>query len=771
MRRLLAILLALLATAPVGAVLSAGTALAADTGPALVPGALDGSVPVRAGEIDASDRWIVVMRAGTGLSPASSLAIAGARASALGIRQDRVFNASIRGYAARLTNAQLALLRADARVEEVVPDDIVSLTGETVPTGVRRVNGLHSPIAQIDGNDTRVNADVAIVDTGIDPHHVDLNVAGGYSCSTSSPTAYFDPNGHGTHVAGTVGALDNGYGVVGVAPGVRLWAVRILDSVGNGLLSWYVCGLDWIAAQKDPTDPTRPLIEAVNMSVQKSGHDDHNCGYTNGDVMHRAVCRVVNAGITVVAAAGNNRQNVANWIPAAYSEVITVSALADTDGKPGGRGGNACNSWGGYDKDDTFADFSNYGAGVDIIAPGKCILSTLPGNQYGVKSGTSMATPLVTGAAALYKSSRPNATPAQVKAALIAMGSHDWNTSTDPDKWHEPLLDVSWIVDAGDFAIRSIQTATSVSAAGGTVVVPMDVVRGEELTVPVDVTVTPTAPLTATLSASQYDPGAPSALTVTITLPPGTPNGTYPVTVTASDGTRERTAVYRVLADSAVPVAAPAVIGATVHTILGIRTFAGSGRWPAGSDAFGGVTSYQAQWRVDGGAWGLVIGRTASNRVASRTFAVGHTYQLRVRALDAAGNASPWVASPATGSYLVQETSSRISRGGIWHRRSAPYASGGSVLYATHSGAWYGLTFSGRGIAIIAPLAPGRTTFDVYLDGVKVARVSELASSYRARRILYAVTGLPAGSHKFRVVAEVTPGHQRMDLDALLVLR
>ncbi len=253
MRRLLAILLAVLAATPVAAVLEAGTALAADSGPALVPGALDGSVRVRTPGLDASDRWIVVLRSGTRLDAAK------ARATSLGIRQDHEFNGTFRGYSARLTAGQLAWLRTDANVETVVPDDIVSLTGQTTPTGVSRVFGQYNPITQFSGRDHRVNADVAIVDTGIDPHHVDLTVAGGYSCSTSSPTAWFDPNGHGTHVAGIVGALDNGYGVVGVAPGVRLWAVRILDTSGNGLLSWYVCGLDWIAAQRDPIDPSKPV--------------------------------------------------------------------------------------------------------------------------------------------------------------------------------------------------------------------------------------------------------------------------------------------------------------------------------------------------------------------------------------------------------------------------------------------------------------------------------------------------------------------------------
>ena len=333
----------------------------------------------------------------------------------------------------------------------VVPDEVIQLTAQTVPTGVRRVNGLLNPIAKIDGTDERVDADVAIVDTGISPP--DLNVAGGYNCSTSDHTAWRDDNHHGTHVAGTVAALDNGFGVVGIAPGARVWGVKILNDDGYGLISWYICGLDWILAQRDPNDPSRPLFEAVNMSVTKPGSDDRNCGLTNHDPLHQAICRVVAGGITVVAAAANDSHSATKNVPAAYDEVITVSALADTDGKPGGLGGNGCYSWGGYDKDDTFADFSNYGYDVDIMAPGKCILSTVPGGGYASLSGTSMAAPAVTGAVALYKSSRPNATPAEVREALRYLGNYNWKTWTDPDPTHEPLLDVSRLGDLGTFTL------------------------------------------------------------------------------------------------------------------------------------------------------------------------------------------------------------------------------------------------------------------------------------------------------------------------------
>src|SRR4029079_12344319 len=179
--------------------------------------------------------------------------------------------------------------------------------------------------------------------------------------SSSNRGLWRDVNRHGTHVAGTVGAKDDGGGVVGVAPGVGLWAVKILNDDGFGYLSWYVCGLDWIASRKDPVDPTRPLFEAVNMSVAKSGSDDRACGTRNKDILHAAICRVVAAGIPVVAAAGNDLSNASTLVPASYDEVITVSALADTDGKPGGSGGSSCYSWGHSAQDDHLANFPHVG--------------------------------------------------------------------------------------------------------------------------------------------------------------------------------------------------------------------------------------------------------------------------------------------------------------------------------------------------------------------------------------------------------------------------
>jgi subtilisin family serine protease len=218
-------------------------------------------------------------------------------------------------------------------------------------------------------------------------------------------------------------------GVVGVAPGARLYAVRVLNNAGSGTRSGIICGIDWVTARA-------ATIDVANMSLGGSGKDT-GCG--TGDSYHDAICESVGAGITYVVAAGNETDNAANHVPAAYDEVITVSALADFNGQPGGGAAATCRA----DVDDTFADFSNYGADVDLIAPGVCILSTWKGGGYNTISGTSMASPHVAGAAALYKANNAGASPSQVKAALQNAGTTDWNVATDRDSTHEVLLNVA----------------------------------------------------------------------------------------------------------------------------------------------------------------------------------------------------------------------------------------------------------------------------------------------------------------------------------------
>ncbi|MDH5243333.1 MAG: S8 family serine peptidase [Chloroflexota bacterium] len=493
------------------------------------------------GRPDPAGRYIVVLAAGV-----DAASVADRHRRGEGTRAIRSFDRAFRGFTARLDGHQRAALQADPNVVAVVPDEVVELAGQTTPTGVMRIGARISPSADIDGVDQRVDADVAIVDTGI-AMHPDLNVAGGIDCSTSDSTKWRDAHGHGTHVAGTVAALDNDYGVVGVAPGARVWAVKILNDKGYGLLSWYVCGLDWILAQRDPVDASRPLFEAVNMSVAKSGSDDHACGSVNDDILHAAICRVVAGGITVVAAAANDSGSASHRVPASYDEVITVSALADTDGKPGGLGGPRCYSWGGYDKDDTFADFSNYGADVDLIAPGKCIWSSIPGG-YAYLSGTSMAAPAVAGAVALYKSTRPGASPLQVKEALQYLGNLGWNLSTDPDSRHEKLLDVSRLGSLGSFDFTDGTPAGTIGGSGGVATLPVAIDRSPTHfeRVRLSVTGVPSG-WSATFSPSSLLGWTANISALAVTVPSGTRPGTYDIDVAASDLSTARSTTVHVV--------------------------------------------------------------------------------------------------------------------------------------------------------------------------------------------------------------------------------
>lgn len=347
----------------------------------------------------------------------------------------------VRGFSAGGGLGKFQALKDDSDIVLVEPDRIVETFAQTLPTGVHRIDADLSGTAKINGTDERVDVDIAIIDTGIQGNHPDLNVVGGYNCTGRKTSDWKDGNGHGTHVAGTAAAKDDGNGVVGVAPGARLWSVRVLGSNGSGFLSWVICGVDWVTKNAG-------TIDVANMSLG---------GEFVSTALNEALAKSIAAGVTYAVAAGNSDKDAASFSPANHPDVLAVSALADSDGRCGALGPATS-----YGADDTRATFSNFGPIVDIAAPGVSILSTYKGGSYAKLSGTSMASPHVAGSAALYVASHGRdvngdslinaADVYAIQSALVGGGVSQTQTcdtslaggfggfTGDPDGLHEPMV-------------------------------------------------------------------------------------------------------------------------------------------------------------------------------------------------------------------------------------------------------------------------------------------------------------------------------------------
>jgi subtilisin len=372
-------------------------------------------------------KYIVVLKAG---------AAADKVAADHGAAPDAIYTHAINGFAGTVLEGRLEALKKHADVLSVEPDVIVSIgakeaivtggqtdvaaAGELLPTGVARAD------AELNENVDASNVGIAIIDTGISRGHPDLNFAGGVSYVPGNKTGE-DDNGHGSHCAGIAAAKINGVGVRGVAPNARLFAVKVLNRDGSGRWSAIISGIDWVTKYASSKG-----ISVANMSLGGQG---------SSPAMDTAIANSVASGVTYVVAAGNSGADASSFTPANHRDVICVSALADSDGQPGHLGAAT-----GYGADDTLASFSNYGSVVDIAAPGVNIYSTYMSGGYATLSGTSMASPHVAGAAALYKATNPGATPAQVKAGLLGAAWPQNSTggfTGDRDPYAEPLLNAA----------------------------------------------------------------------------------------------------------------------------------------------------------------------------------------------------------------------------------------------------------------------------------------------------------------------------------------
>ncbi len=324
-----------------------------------------------------------------------------------GAQVGHVYQHALQGFSFAGGAVAAHAISTNLQVAFVEPDLACEAFQQELPTGVARIGA-----PNIDGIADLVDVDIAVIDTGIDLDHPDLNVF--MNESFTKRQTGDDDNGHGSHVAGTAAALDNDIGVVGVAPGARLWALKALDRKGKGSFADVIAAIDFVT---NPGAFRSDLIgfdiEVVNMSLGGTGVQN---------ALRAAIQTSVDLGVVYIVSAGNSRKDVYgsdgvfetndDAIPAAYPEVAAISAMADSDGQRGGFGPSTSRG-----ADDTFASFSNFsssvvegnpviscalaGAAIDQAAPGVDILSTWKNGGYNTISGTSMAAPHVAGAAAL----------------------------------------------------------------------------------------------------------------------------------------------------------------------------------------------------------------------------------------------------------------------------------------------------------------------------------------------------------------------------------
>ena len=337
------------------------------------------AVPARQPAGLAGGRYIVVLNTEAGRP------LAVARSHGLGrANLDFVYRHALRGYAGTFSGPVVAALKADPRVAQVIPDIKVRVadTQTNATWGIDRIDQPALPLSKSYAFTSKgANVTAYVIDTGIRTTHAEFGgraVDGYDAVDKLLPAA--DCNGHGTHVAGTIGG--NTYGV---AKSVKLVAVRVLDCAGSGTAAGVIAGIDWVTADHDPGE-----LAVANMSLGGGVYAP----------IDTAVANSIADGVVYGVAAGNSANDACKASPARTPTAITVAATTNTDAR---------------------ATYSNYGTCVDINAPGTSITSAWLTNDTATNtiSGTSMATPHVVGAAARYLSLNPTATPQQVRDALV----------------------------------------------------------------------------------------------------------------------------------------------------------------------------------------------------------------------------------------------------------------------------------------------------------------------------------------------------------------
>jgi subtilisin family serine protease len=295
-----------------------------------------------------------------------------------GLSANFVYRNSIRGFAGAIPEARLEQLRQDGRVDYIVEDGVASVNAQTIPYGISNTAATTSSTLAGNGSGTVSGPTVFIIDTGI-AAHADLNIVGHVNYAGGQNT---DCNGHGTHVAGTVGAKDDTNYVVGMAPGVALFGVKVLGCNGSGTWSGVISGMDYVAGHS-------VARKVANMSL----------GGGFNQAVNDAAARMVAGDVAVAVAAGNDGADAKNYSPASEPSVLTVAA---------------------HDSNNVNPSWSNFGTLIDLSAPGVSVLSTSKSGGTTTMSGTSMASPHVAGALALYRANNPSASGSTAMSAVKA---------------------------------------------------------------------------------------------------------------------------------------------------------------------------------------------------------------------------------------------------------------------------------------------------------------------------------------------------------------
>ncbi|WP_127360664.1 S8 family peptidase [Actinacidiphila soli] len=378
--------------AAVFAATAAATALGAGTAlPAHAAAPAEGRI-LHADSPDAiKGSYIVTLKNSAGIKSASTQGKS--LISGYGGTVKKTFRTALNGYSAKLTATEAKRLAADPSVAYVEQDQVVhaDATQSSAPWGLDRIDQASLPLS---GTYTYPNTagsgvTVYVIDTGVRITHTQISgrASYGYDFVDNDSTAQ-DGNGHGTHVATTIAGS-----TYGVAKSAKIVAVRVLDNNGSGTTTGVVAGIDWVTSNH-----TSPAV--ANMSL----------GGGASTSLDNAVAKSISSGVTYAVAAGNSSANASGYSPARVATAITVGATTSADAK---------------------ASYSNYGSTVDIFAPGSSIVAgyNTSDTATATLSGTSMATPHVAGAAAVYLAGHTSATPATVASALVAGAASNKLTS------------------------------------------------------------------------------------------------------------------------------------------------------------------------------------------------------------------------------------------------------------------------------------------------------------------------------------------------------